>query len=297
MSVDAVLSYHTNPYRCGVAKFNIRLARELGVPFASLLDGWHYRHPLVSIKPSERPLQRIRPRWECFDLFLHGVPTGNALHEWWRENHPMHVYAANAVIARELRQYRPDVIEAWCPSTVETPPARAALTVLTFGMAHKLVSPHYLKLKALLEVHGEPYTILLSTGVHEGSPWDEALEASTAALRGIFGERLEVLGFLSDAALDREIRQATACAAFYDPALRANNTTAFAVLERRVPLFTNLDVDSPDVMVYDIQSRREWPDFSFYQDPERCLFRDNLVNSYRWENLLKRLAVEVPCAS
>jgi len=293
MNVDAVLSYHTNPYTCGVAKWNIRLARELGVPFASLLDGWHYRHPLVSIKCAERPLQRLRPRWECFDLFLHDVPTGNGLYQWWRQNHPMRVYAANAVIAREVEKYRLDVIEAWCPSTIETPPPRADLTILTFGMAHKLVSPHYQKLKALLDAHGEPYTVLLSTGVHEGSPWDTALEASTASLRGIFGDRLEVLGFLSDAALDREIRQATACAAFYDPALRANNTTAWAVLERQKPLITNLDVDSPGsaamdiniLRVMDIDATQKWP----------WLYMSSTVPG--WSDLLETMRAEMPCAS
>jgi len=286
--VDAVLSYHTSPYTCGVAKWSIRLARELGVPFASLLDGWHYRHPLVSIKCAERPLQRLRPRWECFDLFLHDVPTGNGLYQWWRQNHPMRVYAANAVIAREVEKYRLDVIEAWCPSTIETPPPRADLTILTFGMAHKLVSPHYQKLKALLDAHGEPYTVLLSTGVHEGSPWDMALEASTASLRGIFGDRLEVLGFLSDAALDREIRQATACAAFYDPALRANNTTAWAVLERQKVLVTNLDADSPhghDVL--DVQSLSYWPS---PLSPLNLCVPD-------WSDLLDTMRAEMPCAS
>jgi hypothetical protein len=92
----------------------------------------------------------------------------------------------------------------------------------------------------------EDYTILLSVGVHEGSPWDEALESSAAALRQIFGQdRVEVLGYLSDAALHREIDQATACVAFYDPAFRANNTTAWAVIERGKRLITNTDQYSP----------------------------------------------------
>jgi len=287
--VDAVLSYHTNPYTCGVAKWNIRLARELGVPFASLLDGWHYRHPLVSIKCAERPLQRLRPRWECFDLFLHDVPTGNGLYQWWRQNHPMRVYAANAVIARELRQYRPDVIEAWCPSTIETPPPRANLTVLTFGMAHKLVSPHYQKLKALLDAHGEPYTILVSTGVHEGTPWDAALEGAATTLRGLFGaDHVELLGYLSDVALDREIRAATACAAFYDPALRANNTTAWAVRERGVPLITNTDEDSPSFVLYDITTMMAWPEF-----PDSVQAQGH----GGWPRLLNALRAEMPCAS
>ena len=147
-----------------------------------------------------------------------------------------------------LRAIRADVQVLPCPSTVETPRPRANTTYLTFGMAHKTtqVLRHY---EAFRDAHaGEEYTILLSVGVHEGSPWDDALESSATALRHIFGEeRVEVLGFLSDAALDREIRNATACLAFYDPALRANNTTAWAVLERGKTLITNRDEQSPTV--------------------------------------------------
>ena len=53
--VDGVLGYHLNPLTCGVAKFNLMLARRLQVPMLGLFDsrGATLRHPLLSLKLSE----------------------------------------------------------------------------------------------------------------------------------------------------------------------------------------------------------------------------------------------------
>ena len=250
--IDCVQSYHTSPYTCGVAKWNLRLARELGVPLLKL--GQPAIRPLISVKPSEIH-EWEHPQFKApYDLILHGWHIAPKSEREMMRNRRW-VFGADRVwtVAPEhleaLRAIRPDVQVLPCPATVETPNPRAATTYLTFGMAHKTtqVLKHY---EAFRDAHaGEDYTILLSVGVHEGSPWDDALESSATALRQIFGEdRVEVLGFLSDAALHREILAATACLAFYEPALRANNTTAWAVLERGKELITNRDEQSPDVL-------------------------------------------------
>ena len=53
--MDCVLSYHMNPLTCGVAKFNLKLARELGVSMHQVLDPivTTYRAPLLSMKMCE----------------------------------------------------------------------------------------------------------------------------------------------------------------------------------------------------------------------------------------------------
>jgi len=248
--IDCVQSYHTNPYTCGVAKWNVRLARELGVPLRPL--GQPAFQPVISVKPSEIH------EWEHpyfkrpYDLILHGWHTSRSEQERMRNRRWVtgadRVWTVAPETLEALQFVRPDVAILPCPATVETPLPRAARTYLTFGMAHKTgrVLQHY---KAFRDAHaGENYTILLSVGVHEGSPWSEALEYSAIALRHIFGaDRVEVLGYLSDAALHREIMRATACIAFFDPALRANNTTAWAVLERGKRLITNCDDQSPSL--------------------------------------------------
>lgn len=234
--IDAVLSYHLNPATCGVAKFNYALAKRLGVPVAGLRSMCQY--PLVSVKPEE--CQAWPSFWPAFDLFLHGIPS-----IYTNLSKPTRVYAANAAIADAVRAERPDVITAFCPSTVEGNLDRGGYRVLTFGMAHKLVLPHFEKLKRDLERDHPDYTLSLSTAVHEGSPWDEALTQSTEAMRAIFGDRLRVLGFLADDALAKEIQDCDAVAAFFQPALRANNTSAWAALAAGKFLYTNLDAQSP----------------------------------------------------
>lgn len=73
--IDAVLTYHTNPHTCGVARFNTQLARRLGVPCYGLPVGGA-RYPLVSIKASE-----IGPGWQAMLpsgphlLLLHDRPA------------------------------------------------------------------------------------------------------------------------------------------------------------------------------------------------------------------------------
>jgi len=193
----------------------------------------------VSIKGSEwgnETLDRVP-----FDLFAH-------------DNHEItravafsarRVFAANRVIARQLRDIRPDVIAAWCPSLIQGDDSRASYNVLTFGMAHKLQIAQYERLKADLDAeHGDDYTVRVSTAVHEGSPWDATADVADR-LRAIFGSKLRVLGYLADDALVREMREADAVALFFPDGVRENNTTYWAAVEHGRRIITNRDADSP----------------------------------------------------
>ena len=227
--IDAVLSYHLNPNTCGVARFNQQLAARLGVPCLPL--GSECQYPLVSVKIAELEagVQVLHPGHVLrrpFDLFLHDrSPRINGL-----AGHARRVFYAD---------------ELGCPSTVQGNPHRGAYRVLTFGMAHKLVLPHFEELKVHLEAYEPDYTISLSTAVHEGSPWDTALTESAEAMRAIFGDKLRVLGFLADDALAKELQDSDAVAAFFTPALRANNTSYWAAVEAGKPVYTNRDEHSP----------------------------------------------------
>jgi hypothetical protein len=234
--IDAVLSHHLNPYTCGVAKFNAELAKRLGVPMLPI--GSTARWPLLSIKPSEMLNSAIDVRG-TYDLFLHGPMVGPVLTKAQR------VYVGNRELAETLRPFRPDVIEAFCPSTVDGNATRGQYRVLTFGMSHKLLLPHFQRLKSQLDREHPEYTIELSTAVHEGNPWDQALTASVDAMRGIFGDRLRVLGFLGDDALARALEEVDAVACFYTPALRANNTSYWTAVEAGKTIYTNRDELSP----------------------------------------------------
>lgn len=224
--IDAVLSYHMNAATCGVAKFNHALAKRLGVPCVSIRAWWRtpYDNALISIKPSEMTTTYVSARPYTYDLLLHDRLDC-------------------ALIDGARRVFYAD--ELGCPSTIDGNPTRGTYRVLVFGMAHKLNLPHFAALKAQLDAEHPDYTIELSTAVHEGNPWDDALSESVAAMRRIYGDRLRVLGFLGDDALAKELADVDAVAAYFVPALRANNTTYWAAVEAGKTIYTNRDEHSP----------------------------------------------------
>lgn len=162
-----------------------------------------------------------------FDLFLHD----RAVAQW--------------LVGRARRVFYAD--EVGCPATVTGNPTRGSYKVLTYGMAHKRVIHHFEKLKAQLDQEHPDYTISLSTAVHEGNPWDASMQDSEASLRELFGDKFRFLGFLADDALAKELQECDAVAAYFTPALRANNTSAWAAIEAGKTLYTNRDEHSPAV--------------------------------------------------
>lgn len=222
--IDAVLSYHLNPLTCGVAKFNHELARRLGVPCLPMRTP--ATHPLISIKPSEMSSAFLGEP-TAYDVLLHD-----------RTLPPV-----DPLLSRARRVFYAD--DVGCPATLSGNPTRGHYRVLVFGMSHKLLVPHFEQLKAQLDREQPDYTVELSTAVHEGSPWDDALTQSTEAMRAIFGDHLRVLGFLGDDALAKELQDVDAVAMFYQPALRANNTSYWAALEAGKTIYTNRDELSP----------------------------------------------------
>lgn len=231
--IDAVLSYHMNPDTCGVAKFNALLAQKLGVPMLPLMP-WPKKSecPLVSVKAlemteSDREWLRDSVAPEsgiaCFEVFWHDA-------------------GIDFVTRRARRVFDAHVVG--CPSTIVGTAARGAYRVLTFGMSHKMLSPHFTQLKHRLDAEHADYTVEVSSAQHEGFD-GSSNAANIEALRGIFGDKLRVLGFLADDALAKELHDVDAVALYYHPALRANNTTAWAALEAGKTLYTNTDADSP----------------------------------------------------
>lgn len=278
---DAVLSYHLNPLTCGVAKFNHELARRLGVPCDSLKYQAMYGYPLISIKPSEIDM----PVWAFdelgpYDLLLHDRSL--------RLNSPWIESAADVFYADEVG----------CPATLHGHTLRYGyLHVLTFGMAHKRTMGHFQKLKQLLDDTKQTYTVGVSSAIHEGSPWEATWAESDRMLRDIFGDHLRQYGFLADDGLVSAMKDADAVALFYDPAVRANNTTLWAALEQRIKIvLTNLDAESPAELthgniVYDIQRLERWPWFSAERWPMVSAGQVLANGRYGWDRLLQRLAV------
>lgn len=261
MRYDAVWTVDHHPSLCGVAKFSHQLADRLGVPCVPIKLKTPGNNVLISVRQSELPRTGFFLPHR-YSLFLHDWDGGNE----GMIRRAERVFAANPVIAEHVRVRRPDVQTVFAPAMIQGNHTRGAYQVLTFGMAHKLKAENYRALKEQLDRSGQDYTVSVSTAVHEGSPWDATARVADE-LRAIFGDRLRVLGYLADDALAKELQECDLVALFYEPALRANNTTYWAAKAAGKPVVTNRDEHSPP---------------------------DDLDVS--WDALVATLGVEVPCA-
>lgn len=274
-----MLSVHTNELTSGVGKFNAQLAERLGIPHASVgVSRLSYRYPLLSIKYGELEQMAGCRAYELslpnqFDLLWHDAGEAK-------------------LTARATRTFYAK--DTGCPSLVCGNVTRGTINVLTFGFAHKFQGVHFEQLKIWLDRTHEDYTVSLSTGIHEGTPWDVGFQQNIALMRGIFGDRLRVLGFLGDDALARELRDCTAVALFYEPAARANNTTLWAALDAGALVITNLDAESPSGLVhgmnvFNARQLNHWPTRDERAQWSRASAR-RIADHYGWDRLLDILA-------
>ena len=258
--MDSVLSFHMNGLTCGVAKFNHRLASELGVPIHQIFneDAADCAEPLLSIKISEfspldidhlaRLLDYVA--WQnSYRIFLHSWSGTEIEHRMLRE--AQEVFCGNTELASQLMQVRSDVQAVWCPGTLDD--AReynlSELTVFTMGMAHKIRARHYHRLKSLLDTTGTAYSVYLSTALHENTSFDEEFSIAFEELRKIFGDDVHFLGYLSDSAVYNYLKQTNYFAAFFDHGVRANNTSVNLAMQCGSVVITNLDGHSPGSLV------------------------------------------------
>jgi hypothetical protein len=239
--IDAVLSYHADPISCGVTRFSQQLAKRLDVPWGTF-EKTDCQYPLISLKPSEIPPDYLyRPPSARWDLFLHEPAMASMT------GFAKRVFAASQAIADAVRPCRSDVIAAWCPSLVEAQP-REPITVLSFGMAHKIRTDLYETLKAKLDDTGEPYVVYVSAALHEGTSFSDASQ-SFETLRKLFGMNFVFLGTLSDEAMVDRLRTCTYVAAFFEKGLRENNTTVMAAIEHGAKVLTNHDAHTDGYLV------------------------------------------------
>lgn len=250
MTFSAVVGYHTNPYTCGVARWNQELASRLGVPFVGL-DGEWGDHPLLSLKWGEldedaHAAVKVKVAVRPCSVFWHdegsALVTTFAERVWWA--------------------FRDGL---WCPPAPLPVVDKAAIRLLAFGMGHKLQTAYFRKIDALISATGKTYDLRVSVALHEGtSLHDVSLKFSELeSAVGTLGA-LKVMGCLSDMALAEELAQADAVCAFFPDGARANNTSVWTAMRAGAPVITNLDGGSPHdllhaVNIYDIGMLELWP--------------------------------------
>ena len=116
MKPTAIVTFHTNPYTCGVARFNIALAESLDVPLVTLSDflSKPISGALLSIKCEEigeensgKLSQFLVSSAEKFDVYLHGWDNSDA--EEIVITQAARIFTATMEMADAIRNSRNDV--------------------------------------------------------------------------------------------------------------------------------------------------------------------------------------------
>lgn len=250
MKFSSVVSLHTNPYGCGVAKFGAELAKRLSIPFVGINGPWGHA-PLFSLKWSEpNPMQQ--------DLLVREIiQHGNCSVFWHDIGDPRITKAAKHVFYADPSLGAPGL---WCPSLL-TPSRPRTVRLFSFGMAGKLQLDHFEDVKALLQVGGFDYHLRVSSGLHEGTSLSDAMRGFDQ-LRDLMGhDNVTFLGILSDDALLDELHNADYVLAFFKDGVRYNNTTVHAAADAGCRIITN---GRPLRKALTIETMDRWPTHTEY---------------------------------
>ena len=279
MKPTAIVTFHTNPYTCGVARFNVSLAASLGVPLVALEDflADPVSGALLSIKCEEIGEENslalsnfMTTVDEKFDVYLHGLDNSKA--EKSVIAHAGRIFTATIEMADLLRASRSDVISTFAPGADPSPEIKQVdCTLLTFGMAHKIRVAGYRKLEEVLRVDSRSFRLEISTALHEGTTFSEDFFTVGKEIREVFDGNVSFLGFLADEEVSHRMRAADALVAFFPHGVRENNTTVLSAMSHGCAVITNIDRYSPNWMVhgstvFDIEKMSVFPSSTELQE-------------------------------
>ena len=272
MNYSLLVSYHTNPYTCGVARFNQALATALGVQICAvtklaarksdiLLLSLKFEEILTEV--AQKLLDDLQVAGAKFDLFLHGITNTEVEQKFVAS--ARRVIVATHEYADLIRSQREDVIAYFAPGAADAGITRSAeITLLTFGMAHKIRSEGYRKLGQLLSADSRTVQLEISTALHDGTSFSEDFFSVGSEISQVFGGNVSFLGFLADDEVSRRLHAADALVAFFPHGVRENNTTVLSAMAHGCAVITNFDSYSPTWMehgksVFDINQLVTFP--------------------------------------
>lgn len=272
MTYGCIVSYHTNPYTCGVARFNRSLAQSLGIDVVSVSEfiSGLVELPLLSLKLEEIPAQTAQELFDRlsapgvrFDIFLHGIQDSELEHRFLLGARK--VFVASSDHSDEIRSIRHDVVTLYAPGVVPTGEKKSFnLSLLTFGMAHKIRADGYRKLGQILRTDRRSVQLEISTALHEGTSFSEEFFSVNTDISEAFRGNVRFLGFLADAEVSRRLSEADALVAFFPAGVRENNTTVLSAMAHGCAVVTNVDHYSPKWMkhgqsIFDIDQLDVFP--------------------------------------
>jgi len=268
-----VVSVHTNPYTCGVARFNRSLAEELGVAMISLseyLAESCIEGSLLSLKMEEVPaiqshalISALTANTTRFAYFVHDYTDCEL--QRFLATRASRVFANSAELTRKMSELRDDTIAVYSPGARAQPLLHVPeIRLLTAGMAHKIRSVGYSALGDVLKGDSRHIRLEITSAIHEGQRFDEAFFSVSQDIGRVFQHEIHFCGFLSDGELSQRLYEVDAYVAFFPRGVRENNTTVLSAMTHGCPVITNLDADSPPWMrhgitLFDINSLDSFP--------------------------------------
>jgi hypothetical protein len=302
LTADCVVTHHLNTFASGVARFNELLAERMGVPLMGLFDDalGEYRCPLLSFKVGELDegersslAELLHSRLGHMQLYLHdwrGLPLEEEL-----VRRAGRVFCGNREVLEAVSAHHPQPETAWTPGLLMDQRAfrPVEISVFSFGMAHKIQTDRFRRLRELLERTRRSYAVYVSSANHETASIRDA-HLVFEEMHQIFPEGLYFMGNLSDVAIYNYLQGTTFFAAFFPNGARANNTSVASAMEQGCVVITNLDEHSPPELehmdnVIDLSRCDELP-----SDPlvlKRLSVRAmETARSLSWEALVARIS-------
>jgi hypothetical protein len=273
----------------------------LQVPIASVLqfEASQETVSLLSLKFDEIPeamseqlLENLDQQLAAFDLFLHGINQSAIESKYIAK--ARRVIVASREYADLIQEQRSDVISLFAPGAgVSGLRSTFDITLLTFGMAHKIRSDGYRKLGAMLKTDSRTFQLEISTALHDGTSFSEDFFSVGSEIGEVFEGNVSFLGFLADDEVSRRLTNADALVAFFPSGVRENNTTVLSAMAHGCAVITNLDEYSPPWMkhgesVFDVNQLASFP-----SNEELLVVRTgakNSVSPYTFEQLSKLLS-------
>ena len=256
--IDAVVTHHRDGFRSGVARFNELLATHLGVPLLGLFDDAleATSFPLLSFKVAEMSFperEAFRERIERLDwhgeVYLHDYADLELEREIVARARRVH--CGNREICEHVRPLNRRVDVLWTPGLLvdHRHYEPTEISVFSFGMAHKVRTDMFVRLRTLLQASGRTYAVYVSAANHETASLRDA-QIVFEEMHDIFPDRLYFMGNLSDVAVFNRLHESTFFAAFFERGVRDNNTSVASAMEQGAVVVTNLDEHSPPDFVH-----------------------------------------------
>jgi hypothetical protein len=253
VAIDAVVTHHRDGFRSGVARFNEVLAQHLCVPLLGIVDQGVGRHdaPLLSFKVSELGVAERAALEELVSgsgwhgsVYLHEA-CGDELERRLIEVAST-VYCGNHEIHLAVRNLNARAPIVWTPGLILDNRVfqPAEISVFSFGMAHKIRTDLFTRLRELLDSSGRTYTVFVSAANHETTSMRDS-KLVFEELHQVYPRGFYFLGNLSDVAVFNYLQGTTFFSAFFEHGVRANNTSVASALELGAVVITNLDEHSP----------------------------------------------------